>query len=108
MRNELRTSANGDERRQSQRLSVLWSGRVSGEESEVDCVLLNVSAHGALLRLNEPIAEDDPITLKVQRFGDIIGEIVWHEKGRAGLRFLMPAKMVSRLFKSALPEFHMA
>lgn len=97
------------ERRQSKRLPVVWSGRLSAEDNEAaDCILLNVSAHGALLRLTEPLEQQDSITLNIQRFGDIIGEVVWRHKERVGFRFRMPARAVAHMFKGALPDFHLA
>ncbi len=98
----------GVERRQSKRLPVVWSGRLSVEDSETDCVLLNVSAHGALLRLTDPLEQQDTINLNIQRFGDIVGEVVWHHQERVGFRFRMPAKTVAHMFKGTLPDFHLA
>lgn len=96
------------ERRQSKRLPVVWSGRLSAEDSETNCVLLNVSAHGALLRLTETLEQQDTITLNIGRFGDIGGEVVWRHKERVGFRFRMPARAVAHRFKGVLPDFHLA
>jgi PilZ domain len=81
-------SAPSDRRNQTRR-SAMWSGQletVSGQR--VSCVVLDVSAAGAKIQLDHPIAKDDIVQLISGRIGAHWCRVAWLEGGRVGLDFL--------------------
>jgi len=90
-------------RRKHRRKAVLWSARLEAEEGAFDCVAFDLSLGGVKLRLNARVALHRPVTLVLERFGSLAGELVWRRAGTIGLRFLASSEEVARLLGDSLP-----
>jgi hypothetical protein len=99
-----------DERRRHQRRTVLLRARLYQKGEVVDCIVNNLSAGGAglLLEVRLMQAQMDMqvgavVTLTIERYGDLPGEIAWHEKQYAGIRFFQDPEQVRQLTETLLP-----
>ncbi len=92
------------ERRKYPRTQVLWKGSLFRPGGAVECVVLNLSANGAKLRLDDPWECPSPITLRIPRFGEFRAEVAWRKDHLIGLKFLEDPKSVARLIEDALPQ----
>jgi len=82
-----------DQRRHA-RQSGLWSAQLETTSGRrLDCILFDVSAGGAKLRLNEPLAVGEVMTLVSERFGTRGARIAWTGPRQAGLTFLSEARV---------------
>lgn len=99
-----------DERRGHRRRTVLLRARLYQKGNVVDCIVNNLSAGGAglLLEVRLVQAEIDMqdgavVTLTIERYGDLPGEIAWHDAQYAGIRFFQEPEQVRRLTETLLP-----
>jgi hypothetical protein len=76
------------DRRVDQRMSVIWQGRITGDDLRARCRVLNVSASGALIECAERIERHEPIILNLGNGTKRFCEVVWNELGRFGVQFL--------------------
>ena len=80
------------EQRRHERQSGLWSAELETTSGErLDCMLFDISAGGARLRLDEPVAVGEILTLVSRRFGTRGARIAWIAHRQAGLCFLSEA-----------------
>lgn len=91
-----------DERRRYTRKSVLLRGRFHRGRETFDCLITNISASGARVRIDRPLENGAAGTLENDRFGMIPGEIVWLAKDHAGVRFLERPQWIARLLASVI------
>lgn len=85
------------EQRRHTRHSGLWSAQLESPSGwRRDCVLLDISAQGAKLKLDEPVAAGEVMTLISKRFGTRSARIAWSAPGRAGVTFLSEAAATSK------------
>ena len=70
----------------------------------VDAIVLNLSAGGAKLRLDQPAELDDRLTVSIQRFGDFPGRVAWRNELEVGVQFLDPPERVAGILGEALPR----
>ena len=97
------------DRRLYARNHVILDGRLSGGGSEArDCVLLDLSASGAMLRLSDPTPSPAEVSLSGERFGELTGRIVWQMHNVAGLRFSERPQQVARSFAASAPHLRLA
>jgi len=75
------------ERRQHRRKPVLWAAELETATQRVDCVVLDVSAQGAKLRVSAPLTPQQVVAVVIERFGRLRGEVVWIGNNLAGVRF---------------------
>lgn len=87
------------DRRCHSRVETFLAGTLTCSDEILDCTVLDMSIHGAQVRLSVPGAAGTAATLEITRIGgtrgrekDLIGpalaaEIVWHAEDCVGLRF---------------------
>ncbi len=88
MPNEARSLEEETGRRRHPRTSVLWSGNLQYLGGATDCVILNLSAKGARLRIKDRIAFGSPLVLAGRQIGEMRGRIAWRKGEALGLEFL--------------------
>ncbi len=76
-----------DERREHVRKSVIWSGRVEGEDRSVKCRILDVAIGGAKVQLLEPWDYLGEANLIIDRLCQFSCKVVWCDDLFLGLRF---------------------
>src|SRR5258708_38314283 len=80
------------EQRRHERRRGLWPAQLETTSGRrLDCILFDISAGGAKLRLDEPVAVGEVITLISERFGKRGARVAWTAPRRAGLTFLSEA-----------------
>lgn len=86
------------ERRAHRRKPTLWEGRFDCDAGVFSCVVLNISAGGAMLRIDAPLIKTGRAVLMIERFGALAAQIVWQmpDEGKLGLRFCEPPDRVAR------------
>lgn len=99
--------AHPTDRRKFVRASVMWTAKLRLRKQTIDCVVLNISEDGAKIRL-ESIPDDiSPVTLHIDRIGDLPGEVVWQEGTMMGISFHESPSLVSERIQPALaPVFN--
>ena len=78
------------DRRQSVRDKVLYGGvaRVGESSGTMNCVVRNLSEHGACVELGSGASLPDEIKLTIARKGrSFLARIIWREANRLGLAF---------------------
>lgn len=93
----------GAENRRFHRSTVLWPATLSCAGADIDCVIFNISANGAKIRVKTGFVEGTEVTLCSARFGTIPGEIVWSGPTSLGIRFTAPPQDVARAMGDRLP-----
>ena len=91
------------DRRDHPRFTVVWTGRIQLLPKPVECVILNISANGAKLRILAHADLPADFTLTVDRFGDFPANLVWTDGRSAGVQFSGDPKKISEIFAAALP-----
>jgi PilZ domain len=91
-------------KRRHQRTAVMWTGRLDCGNRAVNCVLFNVSASGAMLRLDDPDLCPSTARLILPRFGEFRVRNVWRGSDSMGIEFLESPQRVASLFRGTLPE----
>lgn len=82
------------EQRRHVRQSGLWSAHLESTSGRrLHCLLFDVSSGGARLRVDEPVAVGEILTLVSRRFGTRGARIVWTGPRQAGLCFLSAASV---------------
>lgn len=77
------------DRRRHQRRRLLWSGKLrTWDGSILDCTILDMSAGGAKVRLEQPVVPGELVTLMSRRFGMRPARVAWMEDLIIGLQFL--------------------
>jgi PilZ domain len=95
----------GSERRRHGRRSGLWSAQLeTAQGAKRNCLVLDVSQTGAKLRVEQPAAPGDVITLSGDRFGTRRGRVVWAGNHRIGIIFL-DAAAAAKKTPAADPKF---
>lgn len=94
----------GKDRRRFHRSTVVWAGELVTESSVVDCVVLNISVNGAKVQLSKPYQGSDTVTLKMPRFGDFEGDVVWRSGNSVGVKFRTDPKIVATIIGEAVPQ----
>lgn len=99
----MRDNGTSDQRRHT-RKSGLWSAQLETTSGRrLDCILFDVSSGGAKVRLEEPVAVGEVMTLVSKRLGSRGARITWTAPRYAGVRFLSEARVSAAA--SADPEF---
>ncbi len=91
-------------RRRFVRKSVLLCGTLHQGQTELDCVVTNISANGARLIAHHPPANPSLGALKINRCGMFPVEVAWQEGEHVGIRFLDTPDNVLELLRVALPH----
>lgn len=102
------TSASWKERRRYARSHVILNGRLRGGIEEQDCVLLDLSASGAMVRLSDPAPSTAHVAVTTEHFGELRGRVVWQIHNVVGVRFAERPQQVARIFQAAAPHLRLA
>ncbi len=94
----------GANRRRFPRTSVLWAGQLMNGSDRTDCLVFNLSAGGARIRVNEPLELDTDCTLRIGQFGEFCGKVVWKAKNLLGISFSTDADEVGARLGATLPR----
>lgn len=92
-----------DGRRAHPRFTVVWTGRVVANNRALDCVVLNISASGAKLRVFDTLELPVRFTLVVDKFGEFPAELIWRDGRSAGVKFVGDPKEIGQTFAAVLP-----
>lgn len=88
-----------DDRRTSQRRSVLWYAILHVGEHKFDCQIRNFSMGGLKLKLNLPLKEGTVVKVEIP-MRDIImnAEISWQADNLLGIHFLEDKELIQGVF----------
>ncbi len=92
-----RSSAAYKDKRQSARTRLLQPARLAWDGAAVDCVIYDLSAAGAQVRLASPPEAGAAVRLHIPLMGALDGEIVWRRADAAGLCFRAAPADVARV-----------
>ncbi len=90
------------ESRRFERTTVLWSGELVYREQIVACVIVNISAGGAMVRAEDPAFFMTSVVLRNSRIGELAAEVLWRQDGELGLRFADDPEKVAEIIGRAL------
>jgi len=90
------------EHRRFERTTVLWSGDLVYREQIVGCIIVNISAGGAMVRSEDPAFVMNPVVLRNPRIGDLTAEVVWRRGDELGLKFVDDPETVAEIIGRAL------
>lgn len=85
----------GEEQRRFERATVLWAGSLVSGDLVFECVIVNVSVGGAMVRTDGASQCRSPVVLRSTHFGELAGEISWRKGNELGIRFLDDAGTVA-------------
>jgi len=83
------------ERRRFVRTPVSVIGSLTADGRTESCSVLDFSQGGAKVLASEQFAEQQPITLKIDGFGEFLCELVWQNDQHYGLCFRDPEQLSS-------------
>lgn len=98
VRNGLERLSGPQERRKHLRGLVFCSGKIYSGYRVADCQIVNISAGGAKVRVDQAMEHDTPITLAIDQVGELQGEVVWQAGNDLSIRFLDTSSDVATLF----------
>ena len=90
------------ETRRFDRTTVLWSGELVYREQIVACVIVNISAGGAMVRAEDTAFFMTTVVLRNSRIGDLAAEVLWRQGDEVGLKFADDPEMVAEIIGRAL------
>ena len=90
------------EYRRYERTTVLWSGHLVYRDQSVGCIIVNISAGGAMVRADDPAFVMSPVVLRNSRIGDLIAEVMWRRDDELGLKFVDDPETVAEIIGRAL------
>ena len=90
------------ELRRFERTTVLWSGELVYREQIVACVIVNISAGGAMVRVEDPAFLMTSVVLRNSRIGDLAAQVLWRQDGELGLKFADDPETVAEIIGQAL------
>jgi hypothetical protein len=91
----------GRNKRRHERLPVLHSGTLHHGERAVDCIIKDISASGAQLVTQAPLADRREFVLDIDQAGLFPSRLVWRQENRVGLQFLQDPGSVARRISAA-------
>ena len=91
----------GADKRRFRRMPVLFSGTVHQDSASFDCVIKDISAGGAQLITERPLARDRDFILDIDRAGLFTSRLVWREENRIGMMFLHEPQSIARRIGTA-------
>jgi len=92
----------GKNRRKFERITVLWSGSLECDGQVFECLIVNVSPGGALVRVDNPASCKKSVILRSPRFGELAGEITWRQDKELGIKFSDSEQVVANKMEKAL------
>lgn len=91
-----------EEARRYARTTVLWTGTLLCQELRFECVIVNISAGGALLRVEGASSCTSPVKIDNPRLGELSGQIVWRKENELGIAFSDEPETVAAAIGKAL------
>lgn len=82
--------------------SVLWMAELSQGDHGIACLIVKISTEGAMVRTDEPVSFESPVTLRNARIGERPAEITWRKHNEMGLRFLGDGEKLAEIIGQAL------
>ncbi|MGH6927999.1 MAG: PilZ domain-containing protein, partial [Dongiaceae bacterium] len=92
-------SANPEAMRRYPRFKYEQSAVLILTDGQIDCVVHDISAGGALVAIGRPLKVGDNVTLSLDSIGKLPAEVRHCDGGRAGLRFIIDPKQQLFLVK---------
>ena len=83
--------------------TIVWAGGLEYGDRVAACVVLNVSASGAMIRLARPLEPGSAVKLWSHQLGKLACRVAWHDGGVAGLRFDECPGEIAKILAPALP-----
>lgn len=96
------------DRRLFARSHVIWDGRLRSGGQEQGCVILDLSATGAMVRLTENAPSPAHVAVCADRFGELHGRVVWQQDNVVGLSFAERPQQIARILANAVPGLRLA
>jgi hypothetical protein len=90
------------EARRFERTTVLWSGQLVFREQIVACVIVNISAGGAMVRFEDPGFVMSSVVLRCSRIGDLAAKVMWRLNDELGLKFADDPETVAEILGRTL------
>jgi len=90
------------ERRRFERKRLLWAATVEVRGQRFEGMIVDLSAGGARIRFDAPVATGDELTLVLKQLDELGAKVVWQREGEAGLQFLLaPEEVAERIQQKA-------
>ena len=89
-------------KRRYERATVLWGGKLLHGEHAVDCLIVNISAGGAMIQVQEKVEEGASVILKNSRLGAFAGKVVWCKDNQFGMSFYDEPEEIAEALGGAL------
>jgi len=91
----------GTDKRRHTRHPVLFSGTLHQDDMSTDCIIKDISASGARIVTERPVARDRDFILDIDRAGLFTSRLVWREDNRLGMMFLHDPDSVAQRIGAA-------
>ncbi len=88
--------------RRFDRTTVLWSGDLVYREQIVACVIVNISAGGAMVRVEDSAFIMTSVVLRKSHIGELAADVLWRQDDELGLKFAEDPEMVAEIIGRAL------
>jgi len=92
------------ERRRFERQKLLWAATVEVRGQRFEGMIVDLSAGGARIKFDAPVAAGDELTLVLKQLDDLGARVVWQREGEAGLQFLLAPDEVAERIQQMLPQ----
>jgi hypothetical protein len=96
------------DRRLFARSHVILNGRLRGGIDEQDCVVLDLSASGAMVRLSDPAPSPAHVAVTSEHFGELHARVIWQMHNVVGISFADRPQQVARAIAAAAPHLRLA
>ncbi len=93
-----------NEIRKHPRRLVLMSGAVYVDNMPIECRVLDVSAGGARLRVDQEFEHEQHFPLMIYRFGEFPVEVAWERDSDLGIAFIEDPAEIERIIGHLLPK----
>ena len=97
---------NSEQKQQLETAAVLWSGHLLYDDQVVPCLIVSISAAGAVVEAESAAVWNSSVILRHPRIGDLEAVVVSRKNNELNLRFPQKTKQdretVSALIESAL------
>jgi CRP/FNR family cyclic AMP-dependent transcriptional regulator len=85
---EHRVAPDQDERRRRMASRDFWMARLESALGSSECRVLELSPGNATVQIDHPVAENQAVTLVMERLGELSGVVAWQREGCIGIRII--------------------
>ena len=85
MRGGITPTEKGKTNRAHLRHQMASPGKIYFEDQVVDCVVLNFSVGGAMIRMSGPIDGASQVRLRIEPIGEFAGRVAWRNAATLGI-----------------------